>query len=242
MENFAIVIYTHTQYSDAWEICFDAHEQYTTGIKKYVFLNKKDPRIPVNYTQVIYTDNTPYTNRFREGLEQVTEKYVLLTHEDFFLFNNINYNKIQIYLDTLESNNDISFIRLLKCGETSQIPFDVANDLYKIPSKSNYIFAVQAAIWDRSVLHKLYKSNPSKIPSKMENPHTQHYCRNNNINGLYCHNNSVKKRGRCHWDSPVYPYMATGIVAGKWNHSEYSDEYKDLINRYKIDMKVRGMV
>jgi hypothetical protein len=242
MDKIALVIYTHSQYSDAWSICFEGHELYTQQFKKYIFLDKHDDRIPENYTQIIYTDGTPYTNRFKEGLEKVTEKYIILTHEDFFLYDKIDYDKIRYYMEVLENNQDLSFIRLLKCGETSIIPFDVDNLLYKIPDNSNHIFAIQASIWNKDQLYKVYNNNSAKVPSIMEKYKTQKYCKNNKIKGLYAHNVKANKRGRRHWDSSIYPYMATGIVAGKWNYSEYKDIFEKIFDKHDIDKHKRGTI
>jgi hypothetical protein len=242
IHDFAIVIYTHSDYSDAWGICIEGHDKFTKGIKKYVFLNKKDDRIPDDYIQIIYTDGAPYTHRFKQGLEGVTEKYVLLTHEDFFLFNTVNFDKIQSYVELLDNQPELSFVRLIKCGETSNTKYCDIPDLYTIPYQSNHIFAVQAAIWNKNTLHKVYQNNPSKVPSLMEKPHVQKYCRNHKINGLYSHTTDAKKRGRIHWDSAVYGYMATGIVRGKWNYSEYHDEYNELFAKHGIDKNIRGTV
>jgi hypothetical protein len=52
----------------------------------------------------------------------------------------------------------------------------------------------------------------------------------------------TKKRGSLHFDSIVYPYIATAIIKGKWNLSEYPNELGDLLNEYKIDKSIRGVV
>jgi hypothetical protein len=45
-----------------------------------------------------------------------------------------------------------------------------------------------------------------------------------------------------HWDSDVYPYVATAVVKGKWSYSEYVDELTELLGEYEIDPDVRGKV
>jgi hypothetical protein len=39
----------------------------------------------------------------------------------------------------------------------------------------------------------------------------------------------------------VYPYIATAIIKGKWNLSEYPIELGDLLSEYKIDKSIRGV-
>ena len=39
-----------------------------------------------------------------------------------------------------------------------------------------------------------------------------------------------KKRGLFHYDSNIFPYIATAIVKGKWNYSEYKNDSKPKPN------------
>ncbi len=49
------------------------------------------------------------------------------------------------------------------------------------------------------------------------------------------------KRGMYHYDSSVYPYVATGVVKGKWYTSDYP-EMQAILNDYNIDVALRGEV
>jgi len=48
------------------------------------------------------------------------------------------------------------------------------------------------------------------------------------------------KRGIYHWDSGIYPYIATAVVKGKWDYECYSKELSKLMDKYKIDPNIRG--
>jgi hypothetical protein len=63
----------------------------------------------------------------------------------------------------------------------------------------------------------------------------------NNIKGL-CHYNNEPKRGENHYDSDVYPYIATALVKGKWIMSEYSFELGSILEKYNIDINKRGAI
>jgi hypothetical protein len=52
---------------------------------------------------------------------------------------------------------------------------------------------------------------------------------------------SEKKRGIYHYDSEVFPYVATAIVKGKWNFSEYPKELEEVLSFCEIDKKLRGI-
>jgi hypothetical protein len=63
---------------------------------------------------------------------------------------------------------------------------------------------------------------------------------NNNISGLYYYNEEPKRGGN-HYDSSIYPYIATALVKGKWNLSEYKKELGTLLEQYNIDKDLRGV-
>ena len=50
-----------------------------------------------------------------------------------------------------------------------------------------------------------------------------------------------KKRGIYHYDSPVFPYIATAINKGKWNMTEYYKELDLLFKEYNINPFNRGI-
>ena len=51
-----------------------------------------------------------------------------------------------------------------------------------------------------------------------------------------------KQRGIYHYDSLVFPYIATAINKGKWNMSEYSNELDKLFGEYNINPFERGII
>ena len=67
----------------------------------------------------------------------------------------------------------------------------------------------------------------------------QKACRERNIFGYYV-DDGGKQRGRLHWDSKVYPYIATAVVKGKWNTKEYPNEMSVIADEYNIDYNIRG--
>jgi hypothetical protein len=50
------------------------------------------------------------------------------------------------------------------------------------------------------------------------------------------------KRGLHHYDSPDFPYVATAIVKGKWNISEYEKELEGIFDEFDIDKEFRGTI
>jgi hypothetical protein len=61
-----------------------------------------------------------------------------------------------------------------------------------------------------------------------------------NLKGLYYYADEPK-RGQSHYDSSIFPYIASALVGGKWNLREYEQELVELIDKYKIDIEIRGV-
>ena len=60
-----------------------------------------------------------------------------------------------------------------------------------------------------------------------------------NQNGLYYYNEEPQ-RGSLHFDSNIFPYVATAVNKGKWNLKQYKGELTPLLEHYDIDWKIRG--
>ena len=53
--------------------------------------------------------------------------------------------------------------------------------------------------------------------------------------------NGEKKRGSHHYDSTIFPHIASASVKGKWNLSEYHNELSPLLEKYQINKNIRGV-
>ena len=81
--------------------------------------------------------------------------------------------------------------------------------------------------------------NKSKTETVWEEPNNSKYLKELNKIGL-CVKGKGKKIGG-HYNSLIYPYIATAVVKGKWNYSEYKNELDDIFTFYSIDKDVRGI-
>ena len=67
----------------------------------------------------------------------------------------------------------------------------------------------------------------------------QNTMNNIGMKGAY-HYDNEPKRGGNHYDTNVYPYIATALVKGKWDISEYPNELLPILNENNIDLNKRG--
>ena len=63
--NVPIVVYTHTDMVDTWNMFFTQLKKYLPNNKIYVGVNKEHPDLS-DYNQITYNDNIPYTERWKE--------------------------------------------------------------------------------------------------------------------------------------------------------------------------------
>lgn len=233
---FSIVLYTHTDVKDVWSPFFGQTEKYLKDYNKYILVNKDDESIPSNYTKVYYNDSSRYIDRLIETLEQINEDYVLYQHEDMFLYDKPDTKLLNDF--TSKITDDKPFIRLMR-GGNGVGPSDVDfKDLKLMDTSFQYIFAIQPTIWRRDKLIELLKNTEGRDIWDFE-VKAQKTCRDRNMIGYYIDDGSPK-RGKSHWDSKIYPYIATAISKGKWNVKEYSSELNAIANEYSINLSERG--
>ena len=238
MKDIALVTYTNDNCRDIWLPYFDSLNTLFPSIKGYVFNNSDNFEFQ-NQKLLIYEEELNYCSEFSRLLHMIEEDYIIYMQEDFILYDKVAIDKIEEY-KTILDNSSLSFIRLLKCGSVSNIQY--INDLFYItdPGKNhNSIdsFSMQPTIWKKTDLIRIYENTMNhKFGENWNFIHSMNMLK---INGFYCYNGE-NKRGLNHYDSSIFPYIATAIVKGRWNTSEYSTELEQIFDKYKIDKNIRG--
>jgi hypothetical protein len=232
--NIALIIDTNFNYSDVWPPCFGRLDKYASGIKKYAFTDKSDG-MPEDITPVYYDNNVSYRNQFLSCIEKIEEQYVIYTSEDYYLYDYVNQEKI-IEISEILDNSEYRFCKFVK-GPERVTPYK--DNLYVIDFDSNNLFAQQAALWETRALESIFRAAPSENNRMQHEPGGSDICRQLGIRGLQ-HYGGNPKRGLQHYDSTVYPCIATAVVKGVWNISEYPEEMKSIINEFNIDCRKRG--
>ncbi len=239
IKDLVLILYTHTDYKDIWPIYFGQNKKYIDNKqKKYIFTNKYEDTIPDDYEVILYNDADTYRNRVISCLKNIKGEYCIFSHEDMFLYDKPNYDLIKQYLSIMSSDN-LDFIKILKTSNCTDLRYNNYNTLYNIDINSNRAFGIQPFIWKTKSLLNVFSENSGDTIWQLEANIRNKTCKELNIKGVY-HYNNENKRGLYHWDSNLWPYVATAIVKGKWNYSEYSKEISQLCYEYKVNMNGRG--
>ena len=227
------VAYTNSNCSDLW-VPFQKQINRHSNIPLYMISNQKVEGIN-DLNTFIYDDKSPYYQVWIDALNKFNSEFFIYLQEDFFLYDDVNKNKLNEYIEFLKNNLDHSFVRLIKSGDLNQTK--LSETLYEIESTNPFIFAMQATIWRTSDYIKLMGS--VKDDKWLENDNYRLTMSEMGMKGSY-HYDNEPKRGGNHWDTNVYPYIATALVKGKWNINEYPSELGDILLINNININNRG--
>ena len=212
--SYPIFIHTHTDCADALEICLGQLKTYLPDNKIYISINEEHDLVK-DHVVFLYDENTPYTKRVVDALSQIEEDIILYLHEDMFLYDTPQYEKIEKCINEMK-NSDIDMIKLIKTN-CSGYGFSVQPSLWKRESFLRLLDGVFLNIWELEV----------QIQDKF----------NREFNGFEYSDGSETLRGLGHFDSTIFPYTATAIISGMWNDWEYENEINTLIKKYNIKSK-----
>lgn len=231
--------FSHTDCSDVWKLYFPQMRAYfSVGMDHFIAVNQAHPELPKTVTPLIYEEGQPYPQRLLTCLEVLEgREFVFFDHEDMFLYDEPDYQKLAKYYDLMNSGQ-FDHIRLIKGGDCQYEPVPACPTLYSLSLKSKWIFSIQPSFWRRSVLMDVLKANLKGNVWELE-VNSQKVVRKMGLNAAFSYR-SGKRRGLHHFDNNVYPYVATAIGKGKWNLGEYGVELEPLLEQYQIDPTRRG--
>ncbi|MHA2342796.1 MAG: hypothetical protein ACXADW_13040 [Candidatus Hodarchaeales archaeon] len=240
--NITLFMYSHSTYSDAWSPFFSQSEKYLKEYKKVVFSDECPVKIPDNWNFIKYDNKDSYSERVYKCLEEIDTELCFLHHEDMFLYGEPQKNTLSLYEEIVEKE-DIDFIRLLRSVDSPSFSYKSVKSLFPIPSYSQYYFSVQPTICKTESLINICKNTKISHLREFEIK-VQEACRENKIKGLFHYDNEPRhhEQGSLHYESKVYPYVATAIVKGKWNFSGYGNQLKIILDENKIDVDIRGKI
>jgi len=239
-DDFAIVTYTHTACEDIWPMYFGQLDKHAAKLKSYAFSNKLTNEFE-NHTFLLYNNDSEYHEQYLSCLKNVKEKFVMYSQEDLILYDDVDYEKFLYLLNFLEEHNDISFVRLIRCGDESDIRIDdpIEDEIYNIDLERSFqSFQMQPTIFKKDKLIEMYEEVSSK--ERFEDVHWKAGMLNLGMKGCFVYRGEPRRLGRDipagHWDSSTYPYICTALQRGKWNMQHYSDELNKLFDVYNINM------
>ena len=235
--NLPIVVYSHSDYSDLWIPFFEGVKRYYHGCKIYFLIDKPNETFKEKYNliEVIYDDSEKYSNRLISCLENIEDDFFIYLHEDMLIYDHVDVPQLNKIFNFIKTNNNYKFVRLLKSGVNSNLP--VSDNLYRL-GEMDFLFSITPTIWDKEYLEGVLNDHKDLSIWDLE-IYADRTLREKQEHGLYWYNNEDSRGG--HFDSSIFPHMATAIFKGKWN-MEYRSELSRIFDEFSIDKNIRGTI
>lgn len=230
MDNLTIWLNTHSKYADCWPLFFGQLEKHWPGHPQLVAsTDNQSFGLFSGCEYRFYDSRAPFGQQYLQGLSYVQTEYVLPLLEDFILFGDVDAAMIEEGIEFAGGRE----VRLTKV--TTGRPVHALQEGERWRERED-IFTMQATIHRTdSLLADAVKGRHVKTPWEWEEFHakTMRPCVEPVTHGA--------KRGRSHYQSLVFPYIATALNKGFWSTTCYH-ELKPLLKQYGIDPAVRGEV
>ena len=233
VDEVAYVTYSHSSCEDIWEAYVGELNKYSPKMASYACLDK-DTNVFSNVH--IYDDEAPYYLQMLGCLKMVKEDFIIPMLEDFILYDHVQQDKMNTALKFLEDNPEYSYVRLIKSGVRSAEV--LKGEIYEVPLDAPYPYSMQPSIWRKKDFIKLYKRSKVEF-IRQEQGHHEAY-RKLKMKGGYFYDNEERRKSSNHYNSSVFPFIATAVIKGKWNMGEYKEELSPIFEEYGIDPSERG--
>lgn len=231
------IFYSHSDYSDIWDVLFGQCDKYLKNQSKVLFTDMAGKgNVPKDWDVVYYDEKLPYQERVTSCLAQLEDEIVVFSHEDMIPCDDIDFKTLKDF-EELIRDDSVDFIKLLR-GGYSDNHLQSKEHAYLVDCPPDMVFTIQPTICKKDRLMTMYSETPGSSIWEFE-AQTLHTAAHHEFAGRMAYRSTDKKRGMYHYDSSTYPYIATAIVKGKWYTSDYP-EIKDLLKSYKIDITERG--
>jgi len=231
----ALVLYTHSDYSDVSTIFFEELKKYMPDFNGNIYLicdkdYDKSLHDSFNIKYLIYNNDDSYVERLISTISKITDEVILFLHEDMMLYDYPKIDMINKYISYVEAGY-VDSIKLIYVEGTDTL-FDLNSTLVRNRYSK---FSVQPTLIKPSTLLSLLEDIGNKNIWEFE---VAVPLRNDYMVRL----GSEEKRGNYHYNSIVFPYIATAINKGRWNLKEYSLELNNIFDKYNVDSSKRGII
>jgi hypothetical protein len=211
---------------------------FDASFEKYLFVNAGDHSTPDGWHTIEYDDNLPYQQRVSSCLKKLpAEKVVVFHHEDMFLYNTPQLEKMGV-IERMIEDEEAHFVKLCKATyRPHEFYLEKKKDIFQCPP--DLAFAIQPTMCKVKNLLAVYEQTPGDNIWEFE-ANSNLTCSKNQMICCFVNQIGEKRVGMFHWESLTYPYIATAIVKGKWNTEGYANELGYIFEEYSIDSSSRG--
>ena len=157
---YAVLVLSCDKNSDLWPTFFQLFFKYWEDRLPKVYLGTNfakfyDDRVTTVNSKLI--DN--WSTELDIILEQISEDYVLMILEDYFIYKRVNVDSVELALNSMNTRN-ACFFRLACFPKKYNLLWpstivDQENKIFELNLNSEYLLNLQIGIWKKSVLKDL---------------------------------------------------------------------------------------
>ncbi len=234
-----IIINTNRKNSDLLPIIEGQCSKLAVGFKTLYLTEQEAPIKPKNY--IGYTKSI-FSQQIKECLPSIKEEFFLFMCDDNIPYKEIQLSRINNLLNYMNIYS-LDSIRLVT-GDSSR-ELKLTDNLYLLPESDPNHFTLQPTIWRKSSFQKIFEQGIDGHIGGVDYENMfeikgSYITRALNMQMAYWYEEEPK-RGQAHYDSNIFPVIASALVKGKWNLSEYNKELTEILEQYKIDPSLRGV-
>lgn len=157
MDDMSIVVMSCDKYEDCWNPYMQCLHKFWPECSYPTVLcsESKDSDM---FDKCILSGSTTWSERLLNALDNLDNKYVLFTLDDFWLSQIVDDKKIKVYISCFENNPKIGVIYL---DENLKTKCDYADGLQEIPFETAYRVNAGPAIWKVNALRSVIRKEES---------------------------------------------------------------------------------
>lgn len=233
-DRLTMLVNTHSSCADVWPLFFGQLGRHWPGHPRVLVASDVDGAFGANARRVPYRAADPFAVQYAGALAAVSTPLTLTLQEDYPLYGPVDDSELGSLARLLLGSNDLDFVRLIRSGQGMLLPIGLR--LHALGDDFWPRYSMQASLWRTEVLRALYAGRADATPWDAEPAIDREH--GPRLRGAIVYR-CEPRRGLWHWDSSVFPYVASALVKGRWNTGEYP-ELVPLLAEYGVDPGVRG--
>lgn len=229
-----IFVNTSDSFEDCWDPFFKLFKTYWPNCPYPIVLNteKKDYSYPGLYIRCLKVAKgeqrkLSWSECLMRALDTIGSKYILYLQEDYFLEGPVKLDAFDKVFEELKAGNSGVIYLSGGVGPWTGNHSDLIWDLDK---NAKWRLSLQAGLWNKSLFASLLR--PHETAWELESYGSY---RTRRLADKFSCVNRVEYIG---YDREIFPYQATGVIAGKW----VKDIVLPLFSKHGIyvDLTLRG--
>jgi len=225
-KKYSILVNTTDVFEPCWKPFFQLFKYYWPDYNGNIYLNTENKDFTYDGCNIIPLKNAmsqdvkKWSDRLLSALDAIESDIIVYMQDDYFLNGFVQTKEIEKCV-RLMRNHSIAYINLTHFA--TKYPSHAPNNQYvwSLDNGMQYRVSLQASLWNIPRMRKFIVNGETpwnfekKVVARTDASSDTFYCVNRN---MYNSNNTI------------IPYVATGVLKGKWN----TVKIKDLFDRHNI--------